>query len=229
MEPIAQDEYQMLSRMVGNKIRGYIADNGLKSGDKLPPERVLAEQLEVSRPVIREALGTLEALGLIIKRQGKGTFLTNPNFSVLFHEMMGVWQQDEDNPEQLLQFRVLLEQGSVESIIEQAEASDYERLYSIITQSEQDSLTFSEFIKLDYLFHRELLSLTRNPLFFQLTDVINKYFHWIDTGKLKVGIFFRRQDTIQQHRNIVRLLQEKDKEGAIHLLKMHLNGRKVEE
>ena len=228
MEPIAQDEYRMLSRMVGDKIRGYIADKGLKAGDQLPTERDLAEQLEVSRPVIREALGTLEALGLIVKRQGKGIFLTDPNFSVLFHEMMGVWQQDEGSSEQLLQFRVLLEQASVESIIELAEEADFERIYALIAQSEQETLTLSEFIKLDYLFHRELLSLTCNPLFSQLTDVINKYFHWVETSKLKDGSFPGREETIRQHRDLVRLLQEKDKEGAVQLLKTHLAGRRAE-
>lgn len=173
-------------------------------------------------------MGTLEALGLIVKRQGKGIFLTDPNFSVLFHEMMGVWQKDENSSEQLLQFRILLEQASVESIIDLAEAADYERLYALIDQSEQESLTLSEFIKLDYLFHRELLSLTGNPLFSQLTDVINKYFHWVETTQLKSGSFPERQETIRQHRDLVRLLQDKDKEGAVQLLKTHLAGRRVE-
>lgn len=57
MEPIAQDEYRMLSRMVGDKIRSYIADKGLRAGDQLPTERELAESLEVSRPVIRGSVG----------------------------------------------------------------------------------------------------------------------------------------------------------------------------
>lgn len=228
MKPLAQDEYRMLSQMACDKIRGYIADNRLIAGDRLPTERDLAEQLEVSRPVIREALGTLEALGLIVKRQGKGIFLKDPNFSALFQEMMGVWQQDETSVEQLLQFRIMLEQASVESIIEQAEAADFERLYALIDQSEQETVTLSEFIKLDYLFHRELLSLTRNPLFSQLTDVINKYFHWIEAIKLKDGDLLGKDNTIRQHRDIVRSMQAKDKEEAVQLLRIHLTGRRLD-
>jgi len=229
MEPLAQDEYRMLSRMAYDKIKAYIADNHLKAGDKLPTERFLSEQLEVSRPVIREALGTLEALGLIVKQQGKGIYLTDPNFSALFQEMMGVWQQGENSLEQLLQFRFLLEQASMEFIVEHAVEADFERLYALIAQSEQEAVTLSEFIKLDYLFHRELLSLTRNPLFSQLTDVINKYFHEIETRKLKDGSFAGKQDTIQQHRDIVRFLQEGNKEAAVQLLKIHLTGRRMDE
>lgn len=225
MEPLAQDEYQMLSRMACDKIKKYIADNRLKAGDRLPTERDLAEQLEVSRPVIREALGILEGLGLIVKRQGKGIYLKDPNFTVLFQEMMGVWRQEEHSAEQLLQFRILMEQAAVESIIEQATETDYERLYALIAQSQQDPLSISEFIKLDYLFHRELLSLSGNPLLAQLTDVIHTYFHRVESDKLKDGSSPERQNTIRQHTDIVRFLQAKDKDGAAQLLKIHLIGK----
>lgn len=45
MEPLAQDEYRMLSQLACDKIKGYIADNHLKAGDRLPTEREFAEQL----------------------------------------------------------------------------------------------------------------------------------------------------------------------------------------
>ncbi|RED52790.1 FadR/GntR family transcriptional regulator [Cohnella phaseoli] len=224
MERILEEEYRMLSRLACDKIRGYIADNRLKAGDRLPTERALAEQLEVSRPVIREALGTLEALGLIVKRQGKGIFLKDPNFSVLFHEMMGVWQQDEDSADQVLQFRVLLEQAAVAPIIEQADDADYERLSALIAESEKEGVSHSDFIRLDYLFHSELLGLTRNALFIQLTDVVNKYFHWVEASSRSNRMLDGIQRTIRQHREIVRALQAKDREGASRLLKMHLTG-----
>lgn len=225
METLAQEEYKMLSQMASDKIKAYIVENNLKAGDQLPTERNLAEVLEVSRPVIREALGTLEALGLIVKKQGKGIFLKDPNFSVLFNEMMTVWNQDENSLEQLLNFRVILEQASVEHIIEHSQPGDFESLFEIIVQSEQPSVTVSEFIKLDYLFHRNLLSLTCSPLFTQLTDVINKYFYGIEANKKLDGSIPDYSITIQQHRRIVELLQAKDKEGAAQMLKVHLTGR----
>lgn len=224
MELSIQDEYRMLSRMACDKIRSYIADNRLKAGDRLPTERELAERLEVSRPVIREALGTLEALGLIVKRQGKGIFLQDPNFTALFHEMMGVWQQDEQSFEQVLQFRIMLEQAAVEPIIEHAAETDFARLYALIDEAEREGTTIGDFIKLDYLFHKELLGLTRNALFSQLTDVMNRYFHWVETRRLKEGTIPGKQLTIRQHRDIVQALQAKDREEAARLLKAHLSA-----
>ncbi|WP_017473395.1 FadR/GntR family transcriptional regulator [Amphibacillus jilinensis] len=57
------------------KIKSYIKLEQLKAGDRLPSERELAEQLQVSRSTIREGLRAIELLGLIETRQGEGTYL----------------------------------------------------------------------------------------------------------------------------------------------------------
>lgn len=224
MDLSVQEEYRMLSRLAGDKIRGYIAENGLKTGDRLPTERDLAERLEVSRPVIREALGTLEALGLIVKRQGKGIFLSDPNFSILFQEMMEVWQRNEANLEQMMQLRRMLEEAAVNSIIEHADETDYDKLDALIDIAERDSASVVEFVKLDYQFHRDLLALSRNSLFTQLTDVVNRYFHEVETRWIRDRGLPGKQKTIREHRELVRLFREKDRAGAARLLRIHLTG-----
>ena len=57
------------------ELRALIAEKQIQPGDKLPSERVLSEQLQVSRSALREALRSLELLGLIESRHGGGTFL----------------------------------------------------------------------------------------------------------------------------------------------------------
>ena len=57
------------------QIRTLISEGKLKSGDKLPPERELAERFKVSRPSVREAMRALESMGLIEIRLGEGTFV----------------------------------------------------------------------------------------------------------------------------------------------------------
>src|SRR5215472_5407311 len=61
--------------LVVEQIRALIRTGVLKSGDKLPTERALAEQLGVSRSSVREALSALEVLGIIHSRQGLGTYI----------------------------------------------------------------------------------------------------------------------------------------------------------
>src|SRR4030095_16398729 len=53
----------------------YVTSAGVLPGGRLPPERVLAEQLEVSRATVREALKQWEGLGIVEMRKGSGTYL----------------------------------------------------------------------------------------------------------------------------------------------------------
>ena len=59
------------------QIKDMVKKGEIKSGDKLPPERDLAEQLQVSRTSVREALRSMEMLGLVESRQGGGNFIKN--------------------------------------------------------------------------------------------------------------------------------------------------------
>lgn len=60
-----------------NDLKEIIQEEGIKPGDKLPSERVLAERLGVGRSSVREALRSMELLGLIQTRQGGGTYLSD--------------------------------------------------------------------------------------------------------------------------------------------------------
>lgn len=63
------------SSLVARQILGALAERRLKPGDKLPPERTLAEDMKVSRTCVREALKALEVLGLVESRVGDGTYI----------------------------------------------------------------------------------------------------------------------------------------------------------
>jgi DNA-binding FadR family transcriptional regulator len=60
---------QMLYQVVQDEVKSYILRNDLKAGDPLPPETELAQQLDVSRNSVREAVKGLEALGILETRQ----------------------------------------------------------------------------------------------------------------------------------------------------------------
>ena len=66
-----------LYEQVAEQITAWIADNGLKAGDRLPPERELATRLGVSRATLSQALVALEVIGVVAVRHGDGTVLTD--------------------------------------------------------------------------------------------------------------------------------------------------------
>lgn len=66
-----------ISEVIKQRLEDLILDGEFKPGQKLPPERELARQFNVSRPSLREAIQQLEARGLVARRQGDGTFVTD--------------------------------------------------------------------------------------------------------------------------------------------------------
>ncbi len=72
-----------LSDDIADKLQTLIMEGSLKSGDRLPAERTLAENFGVSRPSLREAIQKLQNQGLLITRRGGGTTVAenlNPKF-----------------------------------------------------------------------------------------------------------------------------------------------------
>ncbi|MGO3395678.1 MAG: GntR family transcriptional regulator, partial [Serratia proteamaculans] len=100
-----------LSDVIEQQLEHLILEGTLRPGEKLPPERELAKQFDVSRPSLREAIQRLEAKGLLLRRQGGGTFVqTNlwQSFSDPLAELLA------DHPES--QFDLLETRHALEGI-----------------------------------------------------------------------------------------------------------------
>ena len=113
-------------------VRNFIKEHNLKAGDKLPSERELAEKLQASRSSIREALRSLELLGLIEVRHGEGTFISTyrPFHTV---ELLASFILLESNTKRELIFvKQLLEKEGAKLAFEHLDESDYKKLESIV-------------------------------------------------------------------------------------------------
>ncbi|WP_409346393.1 FadR/GntR family transcriptional regulator [Paenibacillus sp. MBLB4367] len=222
MEPTEPLQRNMLSHLASDRIRAYISENGLKPGDKLPTERDLAERLQVSRTVVREALNQLETLGLIFKVQGSGIFIAQPNLTVFFRQLLSGWEGDDQSVGKLLDFRLMLEQAALSEIADRAQDEDYAMLERLIDEAERTDIDPARFLALDAQFHRELLKLTRNDLFYQLVAVVQDYFVAIERNGLQ-PLGGASQATLQEHRALISLLRNRKLDEARQLLRKHLH------
>ncbi|MFD0961080.1 FadR/GntR family transcriptional regulator [Paenibacillus chungangensis] len=222
MEHLNKEDVTSLSRIVSDRIKEYIVTHKLEPGDRLPTERNLAETLAVSRPVIREALSHLETLGLIDKKQGKGLFIKEQNMSRLFQEMMFITRGDQVKFTQLLEFRTVLEQAAVLQAMENITSSELEALTAIIDQAEKED-AYTAFTQLDLQFHRMIVSLSSNYYLLHLTEVIDNYFTLLDTSEKNETVSEEvKKKTLEGHRQLVKLLQNRDRLAALDLLNEHL-------
>ena len=100
-----------VSEQVAEQLKHSIVLGGFKPGDKLPGDRELAEQFQVSRVMIREALRSLENAGFIIARPGVtgGTFVTDLSFEHLGEAFLDLFLADKISIPELVQVRLLVE------------------------------------------------------------------------------------------------------------------------
>ncbi|MEQ9725606.1 GntR family transcriptional regulator [Pseudomonas sp. WHRI 8822A] len=98
-----------LSDDIVARLEAMILEGTLKAGERLPAERVLAEQFGVSRPSLREAIQKLAAKGLLSSRQGGGTYVCENLGSTFSDPLMHLLENNVDAQRDLLEFRHTLE------------------------------------------------------------------------------------------------------------------------
>jgi DNA-binding FadR family transcriptional regulator len=118
------------SSSIADQIRQAIVTGRLAEGERLPPERELAEQFGVSRVTVRDALRALEAMGLIEVRVGArgGAFVTAPSGTIVGQTMSDMMMMSAVSPEDIVEARLVVELGTVTLACSRATAEDLQRL-----------------------------------------------------------------------------------------------------
>lgn len=98
------------------ELRSLIKEQGIQAGDKLPSERHLAEQLEVGRSAVREALRSLELLGLIETRRGEGTFLSDVRKHQLVEVLASFIMQQSRSLYDVIDTRMMHEKAAIRTV-----------------------------------------------------------------------------------------------------------------
>jgi len=113
-----------VSDFIVSQIEEMILDGALKPGDRLPAERDLSQQLDVSRPSLREALVILEAKGLIRSRRGGGTFVSDAIASSITDPIMALLEKRPETAFDILELRLALEETTAQLAAFRANETD---------------------------------------------------------------------------------------------------------
>jgi len=147
------------------QIRSIIEDDGLSSGDKIPSERELSERLNVGRSSVREALRSLELLGLIETRRGEGTFLKDFGDHQLIHLLGTFIIQGDKTKDNLLEAKQVLEKSSIELACQRMDSQKLDELHAVVEHKE--------------LFFRMIVEATGNRLLVRIWVVLNEFVKFI--------------------------------------------------
>ena len=168
-------------------IREYCSENGLDSGDRLPPERTLVDLLKMSRTQLRRGLARLEAERVITRTVGRGTFLAQPTIGA-----------EDMSPQDVLVVRSLLEPAIVKLAVATATQTDLSIIQEILEASER-AASPDEWERLDAALHTAIVKATHNSLIVDLYDRITKARSASVWGELKRKSYSPKNRAAYEH------------------------------
>ena len=115
-------------------VRQQLVAGELRAGEVLAPERELAARLGVSRPVVREALRALAAIGVIDIRHGYGSVVRKPDFAELSDIFTLMLAQHEEGVEDIMEARIAIERQAIRLACRRASAADIDRLREALAE-----------------------------------------------------------------------------------------------
>lgn len=217
----AGDNRQAYVRVIDH-IKQEIRLGHLTIGSRLPAERTLAEQLNVSRNSVREALHILEVMGITVSTQGAGHFISG-NFETSLAETMSImFLLNRLTFEQVSQLRYALEKQAFALALEKATPEDLEELQAINARMEQNT-SEEETVMLDQQLHYALARIADNILIIEILHALS--------GVMKRFITDLRQDIMADaarremlavsHRRLVECMHSKDLQGGYAAIDLH--------
>ncbi len=162
-----------LYEKIVEQIESRIVSGDLETGDQLPPERELAEQFEVSRTAVREAIKALSEKGLVEIRTGRGTFVTKATPGVM-RQSLGLLMKfgTTDGYANLVEIREIMEPEIAALAATRMTAEYISTMQEACEVMERSYDNPALFIEADLDFHLALAEATQNPLIPAIIDSI---------------------------------------------------------
>ncbi len=206
-------------QVVARRLQQMILDSVLKAGERIPSQRILSEQFNVSRASLREALLTLETLGLIKTEPGRGTFVTSGR-----SEPDGVlkWRySDSFAMNDVFETRAMLESQIAESAADAIDAATLTALRLAADEMERhweagDRLAN---VEADIGFHQTIVNCCPNRMLQTLYETVQSLLTETQRQPIPRTAPSRMRASVAEHREIIAALEERD--GAAARLAMY--------
>jgi len=207
------------------QIKTLILNGELKIGDKLPPERELAEKFGVARPTVREALSALEVLGIIDVQMGSGAFIRRIPENEIENSIRQL--DNEADPFELLEARKIIESVIAKAAANKATSEDVAALEELITEMEK-KLREQEFsMELDREFHLRVAKATGNSVLMGIAENLVNMMRgklWESITEINRRIPGKSEKYVEDHRRIFKAIKAGEASQAGIAMYNHLDG-----
>jgi GntR family transcriptional repressor for pyruvate dehydrogenase complex len=207
-----------LTTRVMESIKDYISSNNLGPGDRLPSEKVLTSSLNVSRNILREALKSLEAVGLIEIKVGDGMYVSSLDYSSMVDHISFAILRNDPALDHFIQARLIIEVGLMDLVVRNLDEVSLLQLEEC-NRRISEAGTLEEFSELDLDFHRQLLEIADNPILSEFGAFLGRFFQ---RAQRLVGMDARDR-TAAGHRELLAALRARDVEAAKDVMRRHIH------
>lgn len=207
------------------KIQTFFLNGDLQSGDRLPSERELASQFNVSRTSVREALQTLEMKGAIEIRRGGGSFIKTSKVQLLSEEISESIVKAENNlVYEMLELRRALEVESASLAAQRATSKDLNEIRQTVEKMAVSINEVDAGIRADLSFHLQIAQATHNTLIINLFQTLSERME--DTIRAtrthRLSDPSRYEETFNEHKEIYLAIASGDAIQAKQLMEEHI-------
>ena len=215
---------QKISGEVRRQLLDLIESGTVGPGEPLPSERELMERIGVGRPAIREAMQSLETIGLIEIRHGGRARVAEPSVGRMVDQvgqsMKHILFHSPASLENLKEARATLEREMASIAAKRRSAGDIARLEALVAEQAAALADPLAFRRLDGQFHREIAAVNGNPIF---TALVEGLFTWLSDFHVDlVSSPGLEQLTLAEHRQILDAIARGEAEAAGAAMTDHL-------
>lgn len=209
---------QRLYRTIAEALRRQIEDGGYQVGEKLPAERVLAEQFCVSRPTVREAMIALEIAGFVSVKVGSGVYVVNADGQRALSDELDV------GPFELMEARRVIEAEIAALAAERITPLQLARLEELLKAMARENSLGAVGEQADRAFHLTIAQASQNSA---LSASLERLWDLRETSPMVRDMLNRArasgiQPMVHDHRKIVGALRAGDAEQAHSAMSSHI-------
>lgn len=209
-----------LCENITSRIRDLVAQTDLRPGDRLPPERHLAQLFQVSRNSVREAIKTLEQRGLLVSKAGSGTFVAGQSASSLTQALEQVFVRERHRLADIFELRLLLEPQIAFLAAQRITDQECDRLDEMLHQQERALAENAAYQEHDLAFHDFIAACTGNEAIGRLMEKVQDMLTESRDEALRSPR--RDQESFAGHCQIRQALRDRDPDLAREAMVRHL-------
>lgn len=210
-----------ITETIINQIKEKILEGELKPGQKLPPERLLAESLSVGRTSVREAIRALQYMGILEVRCGEGTFLTE-NMSLLSDHFVTSYIMQKYSLNELIEARKIIEGETVYLATKRSSKDEKQALQLIFETAIEVQDDVDAFLKADFNFHKKIAEMSHNSVLTEFFTAMREL--TLEENRNVINKTGQRKKALSFHKEILNCILLSDADGARKTMLEHLQN-----